>query len=345
MRYLIALTMSMLLTGIASAQDAAPADAPDAPTAPATPSAAADSSSPDANGDAQPTADEAQPADDEAQPAADDTVKLTATVISAEGVAQQRSVVDDTGKWLALAAGDELSEMTVIRTGLGAMVVLQMADRGEITIHSATKIGIASFREDADEKVTTRMGIKYGSIHARVDSSKGANDFEIHTPVATLSIRGTDGYLGFSYRGLGLNGTEGTWNNSTPNGDTQVGAGQTSDENGTPSGDLDDASRHTQTGDTFGGLSDEENANRDNTGGRGGFSFTGGGGNTGGPPLFGGSGMTSSSDSSNGHSNNGSGGNGNGGQGGGEQGGGEEGGGEEGGGEQGGGKEEGQRGE
>lgn len=327
MRYLIALTISMLLTGIASAQAPAPTDAP---ATPATPSAAADSSSPDAGGDAQPAADDAQPA-------ADDTVKLTVTVISVKGAAQQRSVADDTGKWLALAVGDELSEMTVIRTGLGAMVVLKMADRGEITIRSATKIGIASFREDADEKVTTRMGIKYGSIHARVDSSKGANDFEIRTPVATLSVRGTGGDVGFSYRGLGLNGTEGTWNNSTPNGDTQVGAGETSDENGTPSGDLSDASRHIQTGDTFGGLSDEENANRNNTGGRGGFSFTGGGGNTGGPPLFGGSGMTSSSTSStssNGHSNNGSGGNGNGGQGG-----------EEGGGEEGGGKEEGQRSE
>jgi len=212
------------------------------------------------------------------QPAADEGMKLPVTVVSVTGAAQHKSVADETGQWLPLAAGDELSELTVIRTGLGAQVVLRLGDRSEITIRSATKIGIASLRQGAGRKVTARVGLKYGSIHAKVDSSQGPNDFQIHTPVAALSVRGTGGDVGFSHQGMGVNGTEGTWNNNTPGGDTDVGAGETSDEDGTPSGDLDDEDRDTQNGDPHGGTSDEEENNlNQNGGGRGGFDFNGNG--------------------------------------------------------------------
>jgi hypothetical protein len=212
------------------------------------------------------------------QPAADEGMKLPVTVVLVTGAAQHKSVGDETGQWLPLAAGDELSELTVIRTGLGAQVVLRLGDRSEITIRSATKIGIGSLRQGARRKVTTRVGLKYGSIHAKVDPSQGPNDFQIRTPVATLSVRGTGGDVGFSHQGMGVNGTEGTWNNNTSGGDTGVGAGETSDGDGTPSGDLDDEDRDTRNGDPHGGTSDEEENNlNQNGGGRGGFDFNGNG--------------------------------------------------------------------
>ena len=271
MRYATALILAMTLTVAATQAQDNPAQAP--------PTAEAPQASPptDAgNGEPAGDAETPPPQGDEQTPA--EQAGLTVTVVSVTGPAQYRRVDDDTSQWLPLAVGDELSELTVIRTGLGARVILRLADRGEITIRNAAKIGIASFRRGLQQQVTARIGLKYGSIHAEVDDSHGPNDFQVRTPVATLSVGGTGGDIGFSYRGLGLFGTDGTWRAATPSGDINVGAGESTDENATPSGDLADARRDTQMGDPFGGLTQEEIDNLlRNGGGRGIFGFAGNG--------------------------------------------------------------------
>lgn len=268
MRYAIALILAMTLTVAATRAQDNPAQAqPTAEAHQASPPTDADDGEPAGDAETPP------PQGDEQTPA--QQAGLTVTVVSVTGRAQYRQVDDDTSQWLPLAVGDELSDLTVIRTGLGARVILRLADRGEITIRNAAKIGIASFRQGLQQHVTARIGLKYGSIHAEVDDSHGPNDFQVRTPVATLSVGGTGGDIGFSYRGLGLFGTAETWHVATPFGDTDVDAGESTDENVTPSGYLADARRDTQMGDPFGGLTQEEIDILLRNGGRSIFGFFG----------------------------------------------------------------------
>jgi len=133
-----------------------------------------------------------------AQPDAQANEPQQITVVSVTGAAQ-KGIADDEGniKWSPLKAGESLNELTLIRTGLGASVVLQMADRGEIRIGSATMVGIAQFRR-AGGLMQAQLGMKYGTTRAQVDSSEGPNDFRVATPTATLSVQGSEPEVGFS---------------------------------------------------------------------------------------------------------------------------------------------------
>ena len=125
---------------------------------------------------------------------ADDSFQ--ATVVSATGPAQKLLVGEGKEKWEPLKVGDKLGRLSLIRTGLGAKVVLKFEDRGVITINNATKIGIADL-EKKGQTAKARLGLKYGTLRAKVDGKRGKNDFRIATPVATLSVRGSEGDVGF----------------------------------------------------------------------------------------------------------------------------------------------------
>ena len=113
-----------------------------------------------------------------------------AEVVSVSGSAQKRLPGEDQ-KWQPLEVGELLDLRTIIRTGLGAEVVLMFGDRSKVTIANATKVGIGQFSK-RDGLVSIHLGLKYGAIRASVDSSRGPNDFQVKTPVATLSIRGSE---------------------------------------------------------------------------------------------------------------------------------------------------------
>jgi len=144
---------------------------------------------------APPAAEKAPPKAPAAEkPAA--SAPLKATVASVSGPAQKLLAANGGRKWQPLKAGEELGELTVIRTGLGARVVLKFADRGEIVVNNATKIGIGELRQKGDE-VKAQLGLKYGTMRASVETGRGRNDFRISTPVATLSVRGSSADVGF----------------------------------------------------------------------------------------------------------------------------------------------------
>ena len=141
---------------------------------------------PAAKGDKAPVAkDGAKPAPEPAAPK-DSGVVVTAVT----GLAQHRLTSDEKSTWTRVKVGDVLSDLTLVRTGLGAKVVIRMGDRGEVTVGSATKVGIKQFTK-VEGKASMRLGLKYGSMRARVDASRGPNDFRVSTPVATLSVRGS----------------------------------------------------------------------------------------------------------------------------------------------------------
>ena len=126
------------------------------------------------------------------RPAGDDKAwpeSMKVTVKSVTGIAERRDRNVKNGKWEQMKAGDILSEHTIIRTGLGCKTVLQFGEGNDVTIRSGTKIGMSSFSKDGKRVKTfkTRLGLKYEEIRAKVDASRGPNDFRVHTPVPTLA--------------------------------------------------------------------------------------------------------------------------------------------------------------
>lgn len=137
---------------------------------------------------------------------------LEVTVQSVTPPAQkQQAGADDDAPWQDLVVGEQLGEQTIIRTGLGARVVLEFSDRGEVVVKGATKMGIGEFRKTGSH-VDTRVGMKYGSMRATVDSSSGTNDFRVATPVATLAVEGTGGSFAYNFGwGLWIRSFENDW--------------------------------------------------------------------------------------------------------------------------------------
>jgi len=141
---------------------------------------------------------DATPADKGDEKAAAPAEPIQVTVADVTGQAQWMNAAAEDTSWKALKKGDVLSELAVVRTGLRSSVILKLEDRSLVTIRSGTKIGIAKASRSG-KLATTRLGLKYGSIRAKVDSTVGPSDFQVSTPVATLSVRGS--VDDFSYGG------------------------------------------------------------------------------------------------------------------------------------------------
>jgi len=121
---------------------------------------------------------------------------LKVTVKQVSGIAQ-RLVPGKPNKWVNLKVGDKLDENTIIRTGFRSKVVLTFEDKSTVTINRATKMGIGEFKKEG--KLTKmKVGLKYGSLHARVERARGPSDFRVATPVATLAVTGSEGISRFS---------------------------------------------------------------------------------------------------------------------------------------------------
>jgi len=203
---------------------------------------------------------------------------LRVTVVSVAGPAQLLQADGEAGRYVPLRAGLELNERSVIRTGFGAKVVLKFSDRGEVVVNNATKIGIGEFRRQG-QLVRTRLGLKYGTIHAQVERGNGPCDFRVATPVAIAAARGTGGGIGYcADMGMNLTGSSGTWGILSAGGERKVRAGEQSNGNRTAPSELALQKREVQLGDVNGGLSGVELRQlRDNGGGRGIVGFTPGG--------------------------------------------------------------------
>ena len=188
--------------------------------------------------------------------------------------AAQRLLPGAKSKWVALKVGDKLDELTVIRTGLGARVVLRFADNSEVVINRATKMGIAEFRKDGNV-TKTRLGLKYGSIRAKVERARGPSDFRVTTPVATLAVAGTSGEVAYMGDfGFNLKGETGTWQARVGRKLRQVQELEGLDSTLALYVDMVKSKMLPKLGDMFGGLTGRERLSmRDNSGGRGAIGF------------------------------------------------------------------------
>jgi len=213
------------------------------------------------------------------EPVKQKTVSMKITVASVTGIAHKRAAPN--AKWTPLKANETLNELAIIRTGLGAKVILNLGDRGKVTVRSATKVGITEFTKTG-QHVKARLGLKYGSMRAKVDRARGTSDFSVATPVATLSVRGTEGDIWLWWDlGMFLYGLENIWNfNSSYNGKNRnVSKGEWTNTKGTRSVLLAGFWRYTPLGGAGLTQTDWQYLWRHGQG-RGLFNILGGGSNT-----------------------------------------------------------------
>jgi len=210
---------------------------------------------------------------------------LRADVVSVAGKVEVRKPTDAKGKFSPLKAGEKLDELAVVRLGLGAKLVLQFSDRVKLTATGGGKFGLRTLCKH-DKTVRANVGLKYGALRLKVDSTVGANDFSVTTPVATLSARGCNCFLSY-FPDIGLNfaNTHDTWVVATPRGKKTTRQGDKTNQNLDPTGEIVSKELDTHLSDPL-ALGNVENTNlRNNGGGRGVMDFggTGAGGiNTGG---------------------------------------------------------------
>lgn len=97
----------------------------------------------------------------------------------------------DGSQWKALTKGQTLAEGAKISTGVNSLAVLNI-DGSIVTVKPLTSIKI--YKSMADEsKRETNIGLTRGAVQAKVNKlEKVKTKFNITTPVATSSVRGTE---------------------------------------------------------------------------------------------------------------------------------------------------------
>ncbi len=131
--------------------------------------------------------------------------KLTATCIKVKGRVQWAPVgtqSTDTQAWKPVRVGGEYTQGMQIRTGLRSEALLKFGDDTAVLIGRSTLAAIGAFYRSADTK-TTRLGLDYGTVRAGVAEGGLRSDFQIDSPVATLSKRGTWNFSLWVERGTG----------------------------------------------------------------------------------------------------------------------------------------------
>lgn len=137
-----------------------------------------------------------------------------AKVVSTTGPAEYAVADQDELAWKALEANLELPPSALIRTGFRAKVTIEFGTGDTIEINRVTMAGLRKLAPGSDRKETrTQVGIKYGTIRAKVEKKKAApGRVEIATPVASLVVGGSEAKVGYSVdRCMGIQTSEGTW--------------------------------------------------------------------------------------------------------------------------------------
>ncbi len=274
-RYVLVLAMIAAAVAHARADEPKPAAKPAAKPADTKPQPAADSPA------AKPAAKAAKKDDakaDAAKKAAEQAgEKAKVTVESVSGRAQKLPAGKGK-KWLPLKKGDVLDEMTIIRTGLGAKVTLKFADRGEVVLSGACKMGVREFRKKGNH-ARMRLGLKYGTIRASIEKHRGSTDWKVATPVATLAVGGSQSRFALlmdNPNPLKVYVRSGKWDMKSDSRQRTAGPGESTDSKGTRNYKKVAGARSVGMGDNSGGLTPLEQDNLDNNGGgRGIFSYTG----------------------------------------------------------------------
>jgi hypothetical protein len=136
-------------------------------------------------------------------------VARAATVLAVTGSAQRMVVQNGQAKWVAVKKGDRLGQYSIVRTGLGSGVDLQLPNGQQAHVNSATKMGISDLgRGDGSAHLT----LKYGGVGLSRGTRLTAAPVRVETPAGALRFTGDRGKVSFDrLAGLSLEGRRQAW--------------------------------------------------------------------------------------------------------------------------------------
>lgn len=150
------------------------------------------------------------------------TMGLSLFAVNAEVVAVIGKAEIKTGAtWQAVKQGQVLTAGTMISTGFKSQISLKI-DGSLVVVQPLTRLKLEEIVQK-DEAVSTNVYLDTGSIKADIKpaSTKKVN-FNVKTPVATASVRGTSGEITSAGK---LEGSSGVWAYSNAVGESRVRAG------------------------------------------------------------------------------------------------------------------------
>lgn len=127
---------------------------------------------------------------------------LQATVVAAEGKVEIRRSAE--GSWEAVTAGEVVPVGATISTSFNASAVLAIGE-SRVEVAALTRMRIDELASNNGVE-RSEIGLPVGRIEASVRGNDGGRaEFEVRSPIATASVRGTD----FSFDGANLSVAEG----------------------------------------------------------------------------------------------------------------------------------------
>jgi len=118
------------------------------------------------------------------------------TVTSIQG----KAAFKDRGAWKQLSPRQTLREGMKVSTGVNSTAVLDI-DGTAVTIRPMSMVGVTR-NLVKDGASNTNLGLKYGSVNAKVPKIQGIRtNFRISTPIATSSVRGTEEEVSYGPKG------------------------------------------------------------------------------------------------------------------------------------------------
>lgn len=115
---------------------------------------------------------------------------VSAKIIIMEGDVTVK--VDDKSDWTKASLNQELKEGAYVMTAFESMCELEFMDRSKMKVKELSKIQINKFSTEA-KKVDTQVTLYNGTVRAAVHKEVDKNtQFQVKTPVSTISVRGTE---------------------------------------------------------------------------------------------------------------------------------------------------------
>jgi len=99
---------------------------------------------------------------------------------------------DDKAEWTKASVGQELKEGAYVMTAFESVCELEMMDKSKMKVKELSKIQINKFSTESN-KVDTQVTLYNGTVRAAVHKEVDKNtQFQVKTPVSTISVRGTE---------------------------------------------------------------------------------------------------------------------------------------------------------
>lgn len=153
---------------------------------------------------------------------------------------QGHPIVEREGQHLLLKSNDALFTKDTVITPIGSKVLFRLKDRSTISLAENTQFTLTQYDyKDGSEKSTARFNMLKGAFRTltgKIGKQKEPH-FEIHTPVATIGVRGTEFWGGFIFsdsldvtmlegKGVYITNEHGTVEISKPGEGTMVSEGE-----------------------------------------------------------------------------------------------------------------------